>query len=123
MKFSDKKKDYFSKKDVETYIERQNYFWEDYDEYDKYIENMYPDDNDYVYLDIDNYIKYTVPEKRYHRKILFNYTQVDINSFTSLKKQREIKIKQLFGEYKPFEKPTFGDLIGDLTNLKKDYEY
>jgi hypothetical protein len=108
MKFSDQKRDYFSRLEIE-YLNIQYSIWDDYDEYGYYYDEYFSEPE--VYLEGENYFKYTAKEIEYFRKIHFGYAQVNIDSFTSLNKMRENKIKIIFGEDVTGYRPTFSDLI------------
>lgn len=108
MKFSDRKRDYFSKLEIE-YLNIQYSIWDDYDDYDDYYDEYFPEPE--VYLERENYFKYTHEDIIYFRKIHFGYRQIDIDSFSSLNKMRENKIKIIFGEDVTGYRPTFSELI------------
>lgn len=117
MKFSDKKRDYFSNEE----IKRESECWDFYgDELDDFYLQYYGDD-ELVYLDNHNYYPISLQEKRYQIKNFkyVRYRQVDLSSFTSLEKERDKKLRQLFGESEPeFKVDTFGDLMKYLDKLK-----
>lgn len=111
MKFSDQKKDYFSRLEIEN--SRLEYsIWDDYDEYDEYddyYDEYFPEFE--VYLEPENYFRYSYEEKVHCRKIRFGYTQINISSFMSLNKIRQNKLKSIFDEQETEYRPTFYDLI------------
>lgn len=110
-KFRDYKNYIASKKELKEETLLTYSIWDDYDEFDEYYEKYW--DDDYDYLEPENYVSYTHSEITYIRNNNINLRQIDLSSFTSLDMERKKKLKQLFGNNEEYEfrVPTFGDLI------------